>query len=303
MKYNFERIAAIVNTSYCALSRSALMLLLIAILLLTIAIDKPAYGQSTDQSVTDNAQVHTTSARLTNKVAPGDLLPVSVKLANFGGGKRVDVLVRYEIVAVDGTQITTSNETVAVETTNNFVKNLQIPLGTAEGVYTAKTSITYKDQLVPATTKFTFQVEPTILGVFRSTFLLYGSIALIVGAVMVLLGYSMVKRHKASRLRPIDYTGVPRDQRVFYELISDTVMSMRQRVGDEALDIAMRTKGLVIDGETGRIIKLTDTPSKVIAELIVGYEKVLGKKVSFSFRKDTSSQPNIKLKKGTNYNE
>lgn len=258
--------------------------LLVASLSLAAILNGPVSVQATDQAVTANAQVRTTSAGLTTKVAPGDLLPISVRLANFGGSKRVDVLVNYEIMASDGIPIVTTSETVAVETTNNFVKNLPIPTDATEGTYTAKTSITYKDQLVPATAQFSFQVEPTIFGVFRSTFLLYGGVTLLFGLVMTLIGYSLIKRRKASRLSPLDYADIPKNQRVFYELISDTVMGMRQRVGDEALDIAMQTKGLVIDSSSGRIIKLTDTPSKVIAELVAGYEKVLGKKVSFSFR-------------------
>jgi hypothetical protein len=61
-------------------------------------------------------------------------------------------------------------------------------------------------------------------------------------------------------------------------------MGMRAQVGESALDIAKQIDGLVIDEKTGRVLKLTAKPSKVVAELVSGYEKALGKKVSFSFR-------------------
>jgi hypothetical protein len=46
----------------------------------------------------------------------------------------------------------------------------------------------------------------------------------------------------------------------------------------------MQTKGLVIDENTGRVLEFTEKPSKVIAQLVSGYEEVLGQKVSFTLR-------------------
>jgi hypothetical protein len=235
-----------------------------------------------------STRVDTSSAGLTMRVAPGEILPISVKLANFGGGKRVDVLVKYSIINSAGDEIYSTNETVAVETTANFVKTIQIPFSTPPGNYIAKTSIIYGGQEVPATTQFPFIVEQKILGLFRSEFFLYGGITLLVSIFAGLFGYALVKRRRQSRFAPIDYSDVPKEDRIFYELISDTVMSMRQKVGDDALDIASGIDGLVIDEKTGRVLKLTRFPSKVVADLVSGYEKSLGKKVSFSFRKEKS---------------
>lgn len=233
-----------------------------------------------DSDVVKNARVDTSSAGLVTKVAPGELLPISVKLLNFGGGRKVDVIVHYAILANAGAEIYASDETVAVETTAGFVKTIQIPFGTAPGTYVAKTSVTYEGQLVPATTQFPFRVERRIAGLFQSDFLLYGGIALLVSIGMVVLGRSLIRR----RFKPIDYSNLPHDQRVFFELISDTIMGMRERVGDAALDIAAHTEGLVIDEQTGRVLKLTESPSKVIARLVFGYEQTLGQRVSFAFR-------------------
>ena len=66
-------------------------------------------------------------------------------------------------------------------------------------------------------------------------------------------------------------------------------MQMRRRVGDEALDIAMEIKGLKIN-EEGQVLAIEKSPSKIIALLVLAYEKSLGQKVSFSARHGTEEQ-------------
>lgn len=243
--------------------------------------------EATTDAITENpALFDIISEAVKVKVAPGELLPVSVKLANFGGGKRVDVLITYLIITSTGEEIYHSDETVAVETTANFVKTIQIPFGTKPGIYTARTSITYKGQLVPATTQFSFTVQRKILGLFQSDFLLYGGITILLGIIVALLGYALIKRHRRGRFSPFDYSNVAHGERTFYEILSDTIMEMRQRVGDDALIIASHIDGLKIDKGTGRVLGLTEHPSKIIATLVSEYEKLLGKKVSFSFRRE-----------------
>ncbi len=222
----------------------------------------------------------------TGKVAPGEFLPVSVKLSNFGGGKRVDVLVKYSILASAGNEIYSTSETVAVETTASFVKSIQVPFGTAPGIYTAKTTVTYPGQVAPVTTQFLFTVERKILGIFQSDFLLYGGISVIGSILMVLLGYTLIKRRRGTRFAPFDYSNISHDERTFYEILSDTIMQMRGRVGDDALLIASNINGLKINKETGRVLTLTESPAKVIATLVSQYEKTLGQKVSFSLRRE-----------------
>lgn len=228
--------------------------------------------------------VDTSNAGLVVKVAPGELLPISVKLSNFGSNNRVDVLVTYGIFASNGNEIYSTNETVAVETTASFVKTIQIPFSASPGIYTAKTSIVYQGQLVPATTQFPFTVERKILGLFQSDFFLYGGVTLLVCIIALALGWVLVRSRRKGRFVPYDYSAITRDKRTFYEILSDTIMQMRQRVGDDALFIASQIDGLKIDKETGRVISITESPAKIIAVLVSEYEKKLGKKVSFSFR-------------------
>ena len=63
-------------------------------------------------------------------------------------------------------------------------------------------------------------------------------------------------------------------------------MQMRDRVGDSALIIASNIDGLKIENETGKVLSVTGRPGKIVADLVSEYEKLLGKKVSFSFRKE-----------------
>lgn len=259
--------------------RRMLATALLLVLAMLVSTHASVFAQAT------NAQINTTSAGLVTKVAPGELLPVSVKLLNFGGGKKVDVIVTYEIFNAKEESIYQIKETVAVETTASFVKTLQIPFTALPGIYTAKTSIIYGGQLVPATTQFPFRVERKIFGLFQNDFFLYGGITAIVGVLMTLLGHTLIKRRRTERLVPFDYSNIPHGKRTFYEILSDTIMEMRERVGDDALDIAANIDGLKIDKATGRVLALTDHPSKIIATLVSEYEKLLGKKVSFSLRR------------------
>jgi Putative transmembrane protein (Alph_Pro_TM) len=231
------------------------------------------------------SEVQATGAGLTSKVAPGELLPLSVKLINLGNSNKVDVALTYRIVDSQGNVIYSAEETVAVETTASFVKNIPIPASTPPGQYKAESSIRYQGQVTPATSEFSFTVERKIFGLFQSDFYLYGGIALLVGIIVGIVSRFWIRRRRTTRLGPIDYSSVPSDTRVFYELISDTIMGMRQQVGDKALDIVRQMKGITIDDRTGRVLTITAKPSKVIAELVAEYEKALHKKVSFSFRK------------------
>lgn len=70
-------------------------------------------------------------------------------------------------------------------------------------------------------------------------------------------------------------------------------MQMRSRVGDKAIDIAKDIDDLVIDESNGRVQSIKKSPAKIIALLILKYEKLLGQRVSFMFRKpddDTKSR-------------
>lgn len=241
-------------------------------------------------------QAQTDGAGFVSKVAPGELFPFSVKLINFGSRNRVDVAISYEIIDVRGLAIYSAKETVAVETTANFIKTIQIPFEAVPGRYVAKSSIVYPDQSAPATTEFPFVVERKIFGLFQGDFYLYGGITLLVGGIAWIISRLLIRRYRASRFPLIDYSDIPRDKRIFYEILSDTIIQMRERVGDDALSIAADIDGLEIDKNGGRVLAITESPSKIIATLVSEYEKLLGKKVSFLLRREKTASEDHSFK-------
>jgi len=219
------------------------------------------------------------------KVAPGEFLPISIKVLNFGGPERIDVTITYYIFNDRDEEVYQSTETVAVETSSTFTRIAQIPFGSKPGNYVAKASIVYKGQSDPAVTQFPFVVEEKIFGLFKTDFYRYNIIFLPVSLFMLWVGYGMVKRRKLSRLSPFNYEKIDQDKRIYFEIISDTITEMRLRVGDRALEVASSIHGLKINKKSGEVLEITEQPFKVIALLVSGYENVLGQKVSFSFRK------------------
>src|SRR6185369_11340145 len=70
-------------------------------------------------------EVLATNANLITRVAPGEFLPISVRLTNFGSKQRADVTISYRILDNTGTSLITNTETVAVQTTASFIKTIQ----------------------------------------------------------------------------------------------------------------------------------------------------------------------------------
>ncbi|MDP3779304.1 MAG: hypothetical protein Q8R30_04655 [bacterium] len=233
----------------------------------------------------EGSEIKTSSGNLVTRVAPGELLPIQVKLTNFGGGGRVDVTINYHILDENGNEVVTEKETVAVETTASFIKIIQIPRDVPPGRYTAESRITYQGQKVPATGSYQFTVERKIAGMFASQFVIYGAITVIVGIIGAVASRMIKKKLHMSRFVPHEYLEMPKEERIFYEIISDIILQMRQRVGDKALDIAKSIDDLVIDENNGKIIKIKKSPAKIIALLILKYEKLLEQKVSFVIRR------------------
>jgi len=229
------------------------------------------------------AEVQTSSGNLVTRVAPGELLPVSVKLTNFGGGIRVDVTIDYRVLNEKGEAVITEKETVAVETTASFIKVIQIPRDIPPGNYTAESTIVYQGQKVPATASYQFAIERKILGLFVGQFIVYSIITVFVGIAFVIVSRLIKKKLRVSRLTPHEYTEIPKEERIFYEIVSDIIAQMRQRVGDRALNIARSIDDLTIDENNGRVLNIKKSPAKIIALLILKYEKTLGEKVSFAF--------------------
>lgn len=69
-------------------------------------------------------------------------------------------------------------------------------------------------------------------------------------------------------------------------------MQMRYRAGDKAIDITKDIDDLVVDEASGRVLAIKKSPAKIIALLILKYEKLLGQRVSFMLRKPDDETKN-----------
>lgn len=251
----------------------------VIIAVLFVAFDSEAFAQEKKTGRTE-----TSSGNLISRVAPGDFLPISVKLINFGGGRRVDVSINYQIIDENGNEVISQVETVAVETTANFVKVIQIPYQVPSGKYRAVSSIIYEGQKVPAVSQFEFTVERKFAGIFVSQLLVYGIVTLLIALAFAVVSRLIIKKRRARRITTHEYLDIPKKERIFYEIISDTIMQMRYRVGEQALELAGNIDGLVVDENSGKVLEIKKSPEKIVALLILQYEKHLGEKVSFAMR-------------------
>lgn len=105
--------------------------------------------------------------------------------------------------------------------------------------------------------------------------------AVFAGMVLV---YCMFGRRWNRRLILHDYSDKPKDEIIYYQMLSDIVAQMRLRIGDDAFKIAQNIPDLEIDTKTGRIVRIKKDPAKIIALLISRYEKLSGNRISFGLR-------------------
>ncbi len=243
---------------------------------------RPVFAADVDPSALGS--VKATSESPASRLAPGEFLPFSVKLVNFGSEKRVDIIINYEILDSKNKLIYSESETVAVETTASFVKRIQLSYTMEPGIYTAQTALTYPGQDQPAISRFPFKVEKKIGDFFVSDLALYatagGAILITILAVVFLFSWSRRK----GRYVMYDYSKKPKDQVIYYEMLSDIVSQMRLKIGDRALEIAKEVPNLQINPDNGMILDIQDDPAKIIALLVLRYEKESGKKLSFGLR-------------------
>ncbi len=229
--------------------------------------------------------VKTVSEGSDNRIAPGEFLPVSVKLINFGSQKRVDVVVDYKILDSNGEEIISESETVAVETTASFIKRIQIHYTLKPGFYTLVTVLNYPYQEYPAISKFPFLVEEKIGGFFKSDLIFYAIFIVLIILAAIFITYLFTKRKRGYNIINYDYNDKPKNEIIYYEMLSDIITQMRLHIGDDALEIANNIEDLEINNKNGLIINIKKDPAKIVALLISRYEKLLGQPISFRVSK------------------
>ncbi|MEO8065931.1 MAG: hypothetical protein ABI643_03730 [Candidatus Doudnabacteria bacterium] len=218
------------------------------------------------------------------KVAPGEFLPVSIKLVNFGSNNRLDVTINYEIFDSRNDQVFSASETVAVETTSSYVKRIQLPSTLKPGLYSFHTSLLYPGQVAPAVSTFPFTVENKIGGIFQSDLIFYAIIFGIIVLIVVGFVYWYTAWRTTGRMIIFDYSNKPKDQRIYYEILSDIIAEIKQHRGDDALEVAKDIPDLEINPTDGQVLNIKKNPAQIIALLISRYEKLYGQKISFGLR-------------------
>ncbi|MCX6720109.1 MAG: hypothetical protein NTV36_03335, partial [Candidatus Staskawiczbacteria bacterium] len=197
-----------------------------------------ASGAGTINAVSENAS---------NRIAPGEFLPISVKLVNFGSIKRVDVIVDYKILDNNNTEVYAENETVAVETTASFVKRIQVPSDIKPGKYTFITVLKYPYQEQPAVSKFTFLVETKFAGFFKTDLIIFSIIVVVLASAIFAFAYFFARRNQKNQIAFHDYSNKAKDQIIYYEILSDIISQMRLRIGNDAFEIAKDIPDLEVD--------------------------------------------------------
>ena len=241
--------------------------------------------ENTVSGVLAAGTVNTASEGDYSKVAPGDFLPISVKLLNFGSQKRVDVVIHYKIFDTKNKEVYSENETVAVETTASFIKRIQLPDSIGPGSYTVQTELNYPYQSQPAVSSFHIVVERKIGTFFESDLIAY-SVVIVPIVLIVFISIVLISKWKQKHvISAHDYSDKPKDQILYYEILDDIIHQMRLRAGDDALEIAKKIPFLAINEKNGLVINISKDPAQVVASLISQYEKSFGRKVSFSLRK------------------
>lgn len=235
----------------------------------------------------ESGSINLSSESGNSKFAPGEFIPFSIKLLNFGSLQRGDVTLDYQILDNKKIQITSATETVAVETTASFVKRIPLPVNLKPGNYTLTTSLTYPSQKQPAVSQFNFVVENKIAGLFQSDLIILFVVIIVVLSILLFILYLLIKRNRSRSQVSFDYGDRPKNQIIYYEILSNIINQMRLRIGDSAFEITEGIPDIEVNNKNGKIINIKKEPAKIIALLIFRFEKYSGQKISFGLPQNT----------------
>lgn len=241
-------------------------------LLIVAAITRPVFSYAI------NIVVHIGDQYM--EVLGGDRLYFEIDIKYPENTRRKDLRLEYQIIE-DGEIIASEKVLRAIETQASFLDYIAVPRGAKNGIKELKVIITDYQELnqeVFATFRVLKIKNKTETYFYSAGFALFAAIFAITQIVLI------KRKIRISRLAPHEYSEIPREERIFYEITSDIIMQMRSRHGDKAMGIAKDIEGLVIDDSSGRVIRIKKSPAKIIALLILKYEKMLGQRVSFMLR-------------------
>jgi hypothetical protein len=131
-------------------------------------------------------------------VLPGEDILAQVELYNLGSQGRTDVLLDYIIKDNEGNEIIQEHDTVAVETSTSFIKDIKIPENLAFGKYIFYVRVNYNDKVASASAWFNVgKIE-----FYKSKIFLYilAIIFIVLVLLIVFIIYKIRKNKKNSKL-------------------------------------------------------------------------------------------------------
>ncbi|MEM5847292.1 MAG: DUF87 domain-containing protein [Candidatus Aenigmatarchaeota archaeon] len=157
---------------------------------------------------------------LSKAINPGTNLTFEVKLINMGPTAKVeDITVTYTVKPLNEDRIiTTSKETLAVETEKTYVRSLEIPSDTPEGRYVLEVNASYWYGIKYAISTDSFEVTVLPLPIFilRSVFMHWLTYVILFVVVPLLIigikwygAYRAAKAAKARYIAPVEFKKLP----------------------------------------------------------------------------------------------
>lgn len=224
------------------------------------------------------------------EVFGGDRLYFEVEIKYPENLKRKDLRLEYQIIEpAIGAEASRNKEIIAsekvlraIETQTSFLDYIVVPKSAKAGIKELRAIVTdYQELNEEALATFRVLESENKAGAYFYS-IGFGFLVAFFAINQVVL---IKRRIRIGRLAPHEYSEIPQERRIFYEIISDIIMQMRYHAGDKAIDIAEDINDLVVDASSGRVLEIKKSPEKIIALLILKYEKMLGKKVNFMLRK------------------
>tara|TARA_B100001179_G_scaffold80382_1_gene56768 strand:+ start:122 stop:922 length:801 start_codon:yes stop_codon:yes gene_type:complete len=210
------------------------------------------------------------------EIGRGEELPVEIQLVNFGTpNERVDATLVYSITYKEnGAELFRTTETVAVETTASFNRDIIIPNDFPYGDYSISVDVRYQGQIFPALSESGFVVVRKAFG-YPITHWIN---ALLILLVIVLLVIFLQKSIFTQKHGPTTYTHVSEDERIYYEIIHGIIHELHYHVGDDAIKrISKNIPGLRMSDDGEHVLEISAPIVDIIPVLMQKYHEISGK--------------------------
>ncbi|MFO7872217.1 MAG: hypothetical protein R6U26_01080 [Candidatus Undinarchaeales archaeon] len=266
------------------MKKKAIAVLFILIILIFLSFNTAVYS-------TEGPRIETSIPKGLNQIAPGDSLPFTVVLTNFGNKTKTDVTILYEVRDGSNNTVFESSETVAVETTASFIRSIEFPSDFKPGTYFLVVEILYPGQISPAVSSMKFEVLPGLFGIFLKD--LVAILLVFTGAVLVIITLFLLYLRETKRfISSFDYSHISKNKRTYYKIIDKVISIMRLHAGDKVIEGANRIDGLKVS-EKGEVLELRKNPAEVLAVLTSKYQHISGipKKVKKTLKSEEQVAP------------